>query len=657
MCGIAGLWAHPGRTDPAAVVARMRQALNHRGPDSHGLWRDDTHHLALGHARLAIVDLSEQGHQPMRSRSGRYVIVYNGEVYNHQALRRQLGADVAWRGHSDTETLLEAVERWGLEATLQRAVGMYALALWDRDASTLALARDRMGEKPLYYGSGRDGLAFASELKALHQVTGLDLSIDEGAIGEYLQYGYIGNPRSAFRGVAKLEPGAILVCRSPDRIEPPRRYWTLPRPTPPVAALAASAQRDARLARLEALLSESVQQQMLSDVPLGAFLSGGIDSSLVVAMMQRSSARAVRTFSMGFSNDRLDESAYAREVARHLGTDHTELTVTPADVLALVPHLSQVYDEPFADSSQVPTLLLSRLTREHVTVALSGDGGDELFGGYNRHVAATRLARPLEHWPTATRRVLAGAMTAVPAARWDALSVAARRFFTRHVPPGLGEKMHRLANVLSADDARGAYLATVSQWLTPSESPFTGGAVRRPLAPCDEAPLAQQMMWWDMQTYLPDDILVKVDRAAMACSLETRVPFLDHRIVEFALDTPLELKIRDGRSKWLLRELLARHVPRALFERPKQGFTLPIDEWLRGPLREWAEDLLSPRSLQASGLLEVESVRHTWQEHLGGRRNHQRALWTVLMLQAWLQALRGSSAPQPAAAPHAAMTC
>ena len=634
MCGIAGLWSK-GSIAPRQVVESMTAALNHRGPDSRGVWDSPDGALSLGHARLAIVDLSEQGRQPMASRSGRFMAVYNGEIYNHLELRHELGSAVAWRGHSDTETLLEAIERWGLVGTLSRAVGMFAIALWDRDEGTLTLARDRMGEKPLYYGFGHSGFAFASELKALRSCPGLDFSLDEPALRGFVQYGFIGGARSAFAGIRKLPPASCLVLRSPDDRQSPVPYWTLPQPPADARAGTSSPADDlARIAELERLLQRSVGQQMLSDVPLGAFLSGGIDSSLIVALMQKASSQRVRTFSMGFGDARDDELAAARQTAAHLGTDHTELLVTPDDVLAVVPRLAGIYDEPFADSSQVPTVLLSQLTRRHVTVALSGDAGDELFGGYNRYLFAAFMEPRLRRWPQGLRHALAAAMRMAPASLVDAVAGFARRHGAASVPPGLGEKVARLAQFIGARSGQSAYLGTVSQWM--NDAPLRSPASEPVLDDLPGTALPQRMMWWDMQTYLPDDILVKVDRAAMASSLETRVPFLDHRIVEFALRQPLHAKIRSGRSKWLLRELLARHLPASMFERPKQGFSVPLDVWLRGPLRDWAESLLDPQQLARSGLIDPAAVRRTWAEHLGGRRNHQRALWTVLMLQAWI---------------------
>lgn len=628
------MWGR-GPIAPHEVVVAMTAALNHRGPDSRGVWALQDGSLALGHARLAIVDLSEQGHQPMASRSGRYMVVFNGEIYNHAELRRTLDGDFAWRGHSDTETLLEAIERWGLVEALGRAVGMFAIALWDCEQGTLTLARDRMGEKPLYYASGSAGLAFASELKSLRHCPGLDFSLDRDALGGYVRFGFVASPHSAYKGVRKLPPASLLVLRSPQDSAEPVRYWTLPRPLADAAAGHPSETDDrARLDELDGLVRRSVRDQMLADVPLGAFLSGGIDSSLIVALMQQGAGQRVRTFSMGFGDGGDDELSTARQTAAHLGTDHTELVVTPSDVLAVVPRLAAIYDEPFADSSQVPTVLLSRLTRQHVTVALTGDAGDELFGGYNRYLIAARLQPRLERWPGWLRRGAGSLLGTLPSDTIDAAAGFARRHGASRLPPVLGEKVARIAQFMAAPTGMEAYLGTVSQWM--EGAPLLSPAVAPALDDLPGTALPQRMMWWDMQTYLTDDILVKVDRAAMASSLETRVPFLDHRIVEFALRTPMHCKIRGRQTKWLLRQLLARHVPTAWFDRPKQGFSVPLDAWLRGPLRDWAESLLSTSRLGESRLLDVERVRRTWIDHLGGRRNHQRALWTVLMLQAWL---------------------
>ncbi|MGN6527460.1 MAG: asparagine synthase (glutamine-hydrolyzing) [Burkholderiaceae bacterium] len=635
MCGIVGIWSRAVR-DGAGPVREMMAALRHRGPDSDGMWTSPDGEVVFGHLRLAIVDLTIEGAQPMKSRSGRYWIVYNGEIYNHMELREQLG-DVPWRGHSDTETLLEAVERWGLEGALKACVGMFAIALWDAQARTLSLARDRMGEKPLYLGRGNGTLAFASELRAMRHVPGLDLSLDLDALREFARTGYIAAPASAYRSVRKVSPGTILTLRGVDDAGVESAYWTMPAPSGHVEAQAMRMSDDEWLDELSSRLERSVAGQLLSDVPLGAFLSGGIDSSLVVAMMQRASSTPVRTFAMGMDAIGDDESVHAARVARHLGTEHTTLMVQPEDVIGVVADIGRIYDEPFADSSQVPTVLLSRLTRRSVTVALSGDAGDELFGGYNRHLIAARLEPMLKSAPLWLRRSAAACLDAIPARVWDgaASSSLVRRAVA--VPQNLSEKMSRIAGFVSAPDPKQAYRRAVSQWLDDGSIPVRETPREVRLAACDDAAIPQQMMFWDMQTYLPDDILVKVDRAAMSCSLETRVPFLDHRVVELALRMPMHQKIRQGKTKWILRELLHRHVPRELTERPKHGFSLPIAQWLRGPLRDWAESLLQPRSLERSGIWVPQRIDALWREHLSGRFNHQRALWTVLMLQSWLQ--------------------
>lgn len=636
MCGIAGMWA-TGALAPGSIVKEMTAALHHRGPDSNDVWTSPSGCVGLGHARLAIVDLSEHGRQPMQSRSGRYVIVFNGEIYNHLELRTNLGPSVSWRGHSDTETLLEAIDQLGLAKALEASVGMFALALWDRETESLSLARDRMGEKPLYYGRGSQGIVFASELKALRRCPGLDFSLNVEALQDYVRVGYIASPRSAFRGIKKLPTGTVLTFASPYEDGSTAAYWTLPTPITHTSEVSLPHDDENWLSNLEELLDRSVRQQMLSDVPLGAFLSGGIDSSLIVALMQGASSQRIRTFSMGVSDQGEDESQHARKVAEYLGTDHTEMIVSPEDVLAVVPNLAGIYDEPFADSSQVPTVLLSQLTRRHVTVALSGDAGDELFGGYNRYITAARLEPVMEKVPFAVRHLVAGILRVMPARYLDGLSASEVARRVMHVPPSLGEKMTRLAGFLAAPTGQQAYLRTVSQWLHESNIPLRSSVTSPQLPEFPSVSLPQQMMWWDMQSYLPDDILVKVDRAAMAYSLETRVPFLDHRIVEFSLSIPMQYKIRGGQSKWLLRQLLARHVPPNLFERPKQGFTLPIADWLRGPLRDWAEDLLAPEALNATALFNTDMVGKAWQQHLSKRFNHQKGLWTVLMFQSWLK--------------------
>lgn len=645
MCGLTGIF-DPELNPPADMQGRIRAMtarLQHRGPDAEGFWMGDG--VALGHRRLAIIDLTETGAQPMVSTSGRRVIAFNGEIYNHLDLRRMLehaGAAPAWRGASDTETLMAAIEHWGLDNALRRASGMFAIALWDRQQRRLSLARDRMGEKPLYWGHVGRTLVFGSELKALRVHPGFPTSVCRDALLQYLRYGYVPAPRSIHPGVWKLEPGCILeVAGYPGPTQGPirpgekvgglsvRRYWSLN------AAIEAGKPEQfsddgAALVTLEEGLSGAVARQMMADVPLGAFLSGGIDSSLIVALMQQQSSRPVRTFTIGFQEAAFNEAPHAAAVARVLGTDHTEIMVTDADAREVIPQLPELYDEPFADSSQIPTFLVCRAARQHVTVALSGDGGDELFGGYNRYYWGPRIWRRVERLPRGMRRALVFGLTALPPSVWDRVG---GRNFSR-----AGEKIHKLAGALSgANTVDDLYRNLVSLW----DRPEIVGLGREPPSLLDD-PLpitlinsAERMMAQDMRSYLPDDILCKVDRAAMGVSLETRAPFLDSQVIAISNRLPVDMKIRDNQGKWALRQLLYRHVPRELIERPKAGFEIPVGEWLRGPLRPWAEEVLSERRLERDGLLASAPIRRLWCEHLSGRHDHTARLWTILMFQAW----------------------
>jgi len=621
-----------------SVLCRMRDALAHRGPDDVGLWIDSEAGIGLAHRRLAIVDLSQQGHQPMVSASGRYEIAYNGEIYNHLTLRHSLGETWPWRGHSDTETLLALFDRHGVLATLPLLVGMFALAVWDRQQRRLLLARDRLGEKPLYWGRMRDGsLAFGSELRALSAHPQCPDEIDRDALTLLLRHACIPAPHTIHRGIKKLAPASWLEFDAVGQTGS-GRYWQLP------SSGGTSTLSDAQaVERLEALLMQSVRDQMLADVPVGAFLSGGVDSSTVVAMMARASQLPVQTFCIGFDNGATNEAQHARIVASHLGTQHHELILGAREALDLVPRLGALYDEPFADSSQIPTFLVAQMARRQVTVALSGDAGDELFAGYNRHGIAAQLWPRLQALPLPLRRGLASLIRALPPHLWDSMGhflQAIRAPNRRHAD--LGEKLHKLAaQVLPAADAKALYRALISHWQNPSslvlnaQEPVT--LWQQAIDEADWSRPAEAMMWADQHGYLPDDILVKVDRAAMATSLETRAPLLDHRLVEFAWSIPMHQKRREGQSKWLLRQLLYRHVPRELIERPKQGFAVPLAAWLRGPLRDWAEALLEPQRLREQGFFDVEQVRSAWQAHQSGRQNHQHRLWCVLMFQAWLQ--------------------
>lgn len=631
MCGLTGSWTYSGLA-PVGLVQEMTDLLEHRGPNSKGVWSSPSHSIALGHTRLSILDLSSQGHQPMQSRSGRLVMVFNGEIYNHLEIRERLGATVQWRGNSDTETLLECADKWGLPRALQASTGMFSLALWDQDTRQLVLARDRMGEKPLYYAFTSEGLIFGSELKALKACPSFNGKLSDRAVNSFLNFGFVSGEDTIYDSVKKVPPGQLITINEPSRIAETASYWSLPSFTD---ASDNDGKPEGTLEELEFLLRRSIKQQLISDVPLGAFLSGGIDSSLIVGLMQQESSQPVRTFSIGMANDN-DESKHASKVAAHFGCDHTTLVVTPDDALNVMPKLTEIYDEPFADSSQIPTILLSKLTSQKVTVALSGDGGDELFGGYNRYLAAKKLSPYIDSIPQGLRARIANILQVMPATLLSSLfqSILVRKFIKE--PIALDEKIARVASFLAQPTVRDAYLSSLSQWTGNYYSHFISEDVMPRLLRQDLS-WAQQMMSWDQQYYLPDDILTKVDRASMASSLEVRVPFLDHRIVEFAASLPLEHKIHGGQTKWPLRKLLQRQLPEHLYARPKQGFTLPIDSWLRTDLREWAEELLSEESLKNCEFLEVSVVRKAWGEHLAGRANHQRGLWTILTLLTWLR--------------------
>jgi asparagine synthase (glutamine-hydrolysing) len=651
MCGLTGFWTWRGahRETLRNQAEAMSRQLTHRGPDDGGLWCDDALGIVLAQRRLSILDLSDAGHQPMHSACGRYVIAFNGEIYNHLDLRERLaseGAAPTWRGHSDTETVIACFVAWGVEQTLQRSVGMFAFAMWDRQQRTLILARDRMGEKPLYYGWCSDTLLFGSELKALKAHPVFDADIDRDALTLFLRHDCVPAPYTIYQGIYKLNPGHVLrIPVDAPRNAQPAPYWRYN----DVVSKGLSEPLDCSDAEatdaLERQLRTSIGAQMLSDVPLGAFLSGGIDSSTIVALMQTSSRRPVKTFTIGFEENGYDEAIHAGAVAAYLGTDHTELYVRPSDALAVIPQLPSIFCEPFGDSSQVPTFLVSQLTRREVTVALSGDGGDELFGGYNRYLAARTTWRRMLHMPRFARHAVAGALRTISPSGWDRLVENAGPLLPkkwRIATPG--DKAHKLADVLLQSDGQGFFLNVASQWKDPESMVMGAREPSTRLTNADAWPhtgnLAQWMMAMDAQSYLPDDILVKVDRAAMANSLETRVPMLDHRVVELAWRLPMHQKIRNGQGKWLVRQVLYRHVPRELVERPKMGFAVPLDRWLRGPLRDWAETLLAENRLRQEGYFDPAPIRQKWEEHLSGRRNWQYALWTVLMFQSWLEANR-----------------
>lgn len=641
MCGITGFWSNAYYAMAEQSLSAALATIRHRGPDASGKWFDEAVGLGLGHVRLSILDLSEAGAQPMVSASGRYVMVFNGEVYNHLTIRAALEvlSTQAWRGHSDTETLLAGIEAWGLEATLQRAAGMFALAIWDRQTQVLRLARDRLGEKPLYYCYRKDSFAFGSELKALREFSFVPSDVDRQSLELLLKHGYIPAPRSIYAGVSKLLPGQVMTLRLVQgTILTPefKAYWSFDQVRAEAEADRYKGSDVQAVDALDAVIKASVQAQMLSDVPLGAFLSGGVDSSTIVAMMQSVSSQPVKTFSIGFNEAGYSELMHARAVANHLQTDHTELVVSPEDALAVIPKLPHIYDEPFADVSQIPTFLVCQLAKTQVTVSLSGDAGDELLCGYNRYVWGARVWQYVSRLPLGLRCALAGVVRRVSAAQWDQLlglvswAIPQRKRFKT-----IGNKLHRLAAAVGAPNGQLFYDALTSKWLNPESVVLGAQSEVIPQAHGDLS--IENMMALDTVSYLPNDILVKVDRAAMACSLETRVPLLDHRVVEFAWRLPADLKMRDGEGKWVLKQVLDRYVPRSLIARPKMGFDVPLDSWLRGPLRAWAESLLSADRLQREGYFDVQQVRTKWDEHLSGRCNWQGQLWCVLMFQAWLE--------------------
>jgi asparagine synthase (glutamine-hydrolysing) len=627
----------------------MAASMIHRGPDEEGTWISPEQGIALGHRRLSILDLTPTGRQPMESFCGRYVIVLNGEIYNFIEIRRKLEhCGVPFRGRSDTEVALAAISTWGLEKALEHFVGMFAFALWDKENRTLFLVRDRMGEKPLYYGKAGSTLLFASELKALKQHPAWRGDIDRDALLLYLRYSYIPAPYSVYRDIFKLPPASILEVSADDLaagvpLPLPRRYWSLRETMERGAASPFRGDEHEAADRLEELLSNAVKGQMISDVPLGAFLSGGVDSSAIVALMQRQNSLPVKTFTIGFHEAHYNEAEHAGAVAAHLGTDHTELYVSPEEAMSVIPRLPDLYDEPFADSSQIPTFLVAQLARRHVTVCLSGDAGDELFAGYNRHVWAAALWRRAAPFPKLLRRGAGSALSMVSPEAWNTLyrvSAPLLPSAMRHRHPGT--KLHKLAEALRrATDRESLYSSLVSRWQEP-ESVVPGGrepgnTVQRPGTELEKSDFVRWMQYLDMTTYLPDDILVKTDRAAMGASLECRVPFLDHRVVEFAATLPTSFKIRGKQGKKVLRDVLYRHVPKEIVERPKTGFGIPIAEWLRGPLKEWAEHLLSPSRLHDQGFFRTQPVRRKWREHLSGTRSFEEELWSVLMFQAWLE--------------------
>ena len=651
MCGIIGFLGGDFTNDQLSkvILEEMSDQLVNRGPDSAGIWLDSSSKIALGHRRLAVVDLSPAGYQPMTSGSNRYVMTYNGEIYNSNEIRNELiksRVTVNWRGHSDTETLLAGFDAWGIRETISRVTGMFAIAVWDKELEQLTLIRDRLGEKPLYYGWQGSGsnkvFLFGSELKALKKHPQFINDIDRGSLALYMRYCYVPAPHSIYKGIMKVEPGSIVTVTLQDSEHTTEKYWNAldvvrTGTESPFEGTVAEATND-----LEIALRKTISQQMMADVPLGAFLSGGIDSSAVVALMQAQSSRPIKTFTIGFSEAGYNEAIFAKLVAEHLGTEHTELYVSSQDALNVIPKLPNLYCEPFADSSQIPTFLVSSLARHHVTVSLSGDGGDELFCGYNRYLFADKLWRGLSMTPASFRKLVGKSIKNLPAAGWNQVFKLLNRITPRKFNGiSWGDKLQKGAEVMASNDLMSLYQQLVSNWQDPS-AVVIGQGEHDQIFSTDVQLLSevgdiQKMMAIDTISYLPDDILVKVDRAAMGVSLETRVPFLDHHIFEFASKIPLAMKLKHGVGKSILRDVLFRYVPKELIERPKMGFGIPMSDWLKGPLKEWAEELLDETRLRSQGFFYPEVVRQMWSDHLMGVHNWQSQLWAVLMFQAWLE--------------------
>lgn len=647
MCGFSGFlgFSNLDIHNVNNITLNMCSSLQHRGPDNRGVWTDFDSEIALVHNRLSILDLSDAGKQPMFSKSQRFVIVFNGEIYNHIELRAEISKCIgtksfSWSGTSDTETLLACIESWGIKLTLEKLIGMFAFALWDRREKRLTLARDRIGEKPLFYGWQNNVFLFGSELKALRCHPNFKREINRDSLANYLRFSYLPAPESIYRNIFKLTPGCFLEINYSDSDNQllPETYWSFPKIVKQAYLEPFNGSEREAVNLLEGLISQSIKGQMLSDVPLGAFLSGGIDSSLIVALMQQQSKSNVKTFSIGFNENEFNEAHFAKAVAQHLGTDHNELYLTSKDALSVIPSLPAIYDEPFADISQIPTFLVSQLAKSQVSVCLSGDAGDELFCGYNRYILSHSLWEKIEVIPLFLRRLLASGILSISPNAWNQIfSFAPSKYKTGNI----GHKLHKGANLLDVKSFDEIYSHFVSHWHNSSELVIGAGDSSnyffQKLPAFDELDFISQMMALDSTAYLPDDILVKVDRAAMAVSLETRIPLLDHRVIEYAWKLPHSMKLKNGKSKWILRKILDKYVPSRLIDRPKMGFGVPIDSWLRGPLREWAEALIDEIRLNNEGFLNPSLIKKKWEEHLSGKRNWQYAIWNVLMFQAWLE--------------------
>ena len=647
MCGFSGFIECNSQFNKDHLkenALNMAGVLTHRGPDSSGIWIDSDNGVGLSHTRLSIHDLTDSGNQPMLSSCGRFVIAYNGEIYNFLELRRQLNLSnrsYEWRGFSDTEVLLESIKQWGLLKTLQKANGMFALALWDCQEKTLFLARDRFGEKPLYFGFQNDTFLFGSELKALRQHRSWDAEIDRDALTSYMRYCYIPAPFSIYKGISKLLPGHYAIIKN-GVLHKTKQYWSLHDVVRRGKSELFKGDRVEAVSTLDTILKDAVDIRTKADVPVGVFLSGGIDSSIVAAMMQSHSMSKINSFAIGLDEKGYNEAPHAKEVAMHLGTDHTELYLSPNDVLDFIPNLSNIYDEPFADSSQIPTYFVSKMTREHVTVALSGDGGDELFGGYTRYFRNENLWNGIDTMPLWLRKIARSGIERTPVEWWDGLPHIIKNKLPGELLTGkVGDRMNKLASILDVNTQEELFGRLISTWQNPEDVVLNGKQPRSIISDLSNDfvtnSFVEKMMYFDSLTELPDDILVKVDRASMAVSLESRMPFLDHGVAEFAWSLPLDKKIYNNIGKWTLREVLYKYVPRALIERPKQGFSIPVGDWLRGPLREWAEGLLNYTKLNNQGYLNAILIHKYWNEHISGKKNWSHQLWTVLMFQAWLE--------------------